>query len=415
MRRAALYLTYGSAISILFSIAVSQILLGLGICVLLIAGQELKFPPIKLPLALFFGWTVIATLLSPDPAAGIPQIRKFFVFTMLLLICSTFQQLSQIRLLFLGWTAVALISGVASLVQFLGRREEATRLQALNYDYVVDGRTTGLSSHWLTFGGEEMIVLILVVAFLLFAPAPGWKRWGWIGVAFLWTALVLNLSRSVFLLGLPVGVLYLCWKRSPKAVAVVPVIAVATFLLSPAYVRERMTSIVRPRGVFDLNGDRAVARLVGFEMVKAHPWFGIGPEQIGRQFEQWVPRHVRRPLPRGWYGHLHNIYLQYAAERGVPALLFLMWMVLKALVDFRRELLSRPDRWAGRFVLHGATAVILAILAEGFFEHNLGDSEILTMFLSVIACGYVACRDRENCDPVANVLFPTYAESGLTG
>ena len=43
-----------------------------------------------------------------------------------------------------------------------------------------------------------------------------------------------------------------------------------------------------------------------------------------------------------------------------------------------------------RFVLHGAIAVILAILAEGFFEYNLGDSEVLTMFLAVLGFGYIA-------------------------
>jgi len=34
--------------------------------------------------------------------------------------------------------------------------------------------------------------------------------------------------------------------------------------------------------------------------------------------------------------------------------------------------------------------VILAILAEGFLEYNLGDSEVLTLFLAVVAFGYVA-------------------------
>jgi hypothetical protein len=29
-------------------------------------------------------------------------------------------------------------------------------------------------------------------------------------------------------------------------------------------------------------------------------------------------------------------------------------------------------------------------MVGGFFEHNLGDSEVLTMFLVAIACGYAA-------------------------
>jgi hypothetical protein len=44
----------------------------------------------------------------------------------------------------------------------------------------------------------------------------------------------------------------------------------------------------------------------------------------------------------------------------------------------------------GTFIVHGAVAAILAILAEGFFEYNLGDSEVLTIFLAVVACGYAA-------------------------
>ena len=38
--------------------------------------------------------------------------------------------------------------------------------------------------------------------------------------------------------------------------------------------------------------------------------------------------------------------------------------------------------------------MILATLAEGFFEYNLGDSEVLTMFLVVVACAYLA-REKD--------------------
>ena len=44
-------------------------------------------------------------------------------------------------------------------------------------------------------------------------------------------------------------------------------------------------------------------------------------------------------------------------------------------------------------MLHGAIAMILAILAEGVFEYNLGDSEVLTIFLAVLAFGYIAVRE----------------------
>ena len=37
-----------------------------------------------------------------------------------------------------------------------------------------------------------------------------------------------------------------------------------------------------------------------------------------------------------------------------------------------------------------AAAVVIAVMLEGFFEVNLGVSEVLGMFLAVVACGYTA-------------------------
>ena len=106
---------------------------------------------------------------------------------------------------------------------------------------------------------------------------------------------------------------------------------------------------------------------------------------------RYVPADIQRPLPVGYYGHLHNIYIQYAAERGIPALLFMLWLIAMTVFDCLRGI-----RRAGRarsqelFVLHGTIAVIIGILVGGLFEHNLGDSEVLMMFLSVVALGYAA-------------------------
>ena len=60
-----------------------------------------------------------------------------------------------------------------------------------------------------------------------------------------------------------------------------------------------------------------------------------------------------KPLPKGWYGHLHNFYLQFAAERGLPALAFVLWMLGQMLYDLHtaaRRYVARPEAW----ILHGA-------------------------------------------------------------
>jgi hypothetical protein len=49
-----------------------------------------------------------------------------------------------------------------------------------------------------------------------------------------------------------------------------------------------------------------------------------------------------------------------------------------------------PGRSQQRFLLHGSIAVTIAILIEGLFEFNLGDSEVLMMFVSIVALAYAA-------------------------
>lgn len=383
-------MTCGSLISILFSIAVSQLCLALALAALLLSSEQLRLPPIKLPLGLFIIGTVISLLVSGHIRDGTPQIRKFFVLFVLLLVYSTFKKISEIRAVVLLWALVATLSAVRSLFQFWEKYQQAAAQHSNFYDFYVGSRITGFMSHWMTFGGEEMIVLLLLAAYLFFSRAPRWKTAGWLCALILIVSMVLGYTRSIFLLGFPIGLLYLLWFWHKWLVAAAPVAALLVFLVAPASLKERVISAFQPHGETDSNLHRAITRETGFAMIRAHPWWGLGPEQVGKQFEQWVPSDVARPLPEGWYGHLHNIYLEYAAERGIPTALMLFWMIGKILWDFARALRGKLAATEARFVLHGAIAVILAILAEGFLEYNLGDSEVLTLFLAVVSFGYIA-------------------------
>ena len=64
-----------------------------------------------------------------------------------------------------------------------------------------------------------------------------------------------------------------------------------------------------------------------------------------------------------------------------------------------------------RFVLHGALAAIIALLLEGLFEYNFGDSEILTLFLTVVALGYRAIELRSTpLEPAAQISIAKHGE-----
>jgi putative inorganic carbon (HCO3(-)) transporter len=388
MRRAALYATFGSAISILFSISLSQLLLGIAIVLLLASKEDRRLPPIQLPLCLFFLLTVLAIAFSVDPFAGLVQIRKFFVFGIALVVASTYQTLSHVLWTVAGWGLIAAISAIRGIWQFVHRYQEAHQTGSDYYEFYLDSRLTGLASHWMTFGGELMIVFLMLAALVLFASNTKIRILAALVLPVLGSALILGLTRGIFLAGVPAGLLYLLWNWKRWSIGLLPVAGLALFWVSPSHVKERVWSVIRPHGVDDSNQRRVTLTRTGLAMVRAHPWLGLGPEQVGPQFLEYVPADIRRPLPKGWYGHLHNVYLQYAAERGIPALMVMLWILTKIVVDLHRaasHLRPRPGVWA----LYGAVAVEIGVLAEGFFEYNLGDSEVLTMFLVAVTCGYV--------------------------
>ncbi len=372
------------------SIAASQVLLGAGILLLLVFRQKLNFPRIWIPLACLFLWTALADVVSPDPWLGRAQIKKFFVFLFIPLIYEVFaEQFTKVFYLMMAWAAGATASALLAIVQYV-------RSAHASYISYVGKRITGFESHWMTFGGLQLSVLLLLLAQLFFSNRRlPW--WAYSSILILGAAILLGGTRSIWLAAIP-AVVYLVWLWQPRMILVVPVLAAAAFLAAPHNVKERFLSLTHPQEDVDSNRHRVVTFWTGVEMVKAHPWFGLGPEEIARNFDAYVPKDIRRPLPVGYYGHLHNIYVQYAAERGIPGLLCVLWFIGLAVYDCVWALFSQPSRQRSQeiFILHGAIAVTIGILVGGIFEYNLGDSEVLMMFCSVVALGYAA-RQSLSC------------------
>ncbi len=348
-------------------------------------------------MGLFLLLTVISLLASGHILAGMPQVRKLFVYTTLIVVFTVVRNVASARNLMLAWCGGAGVTSLIGIVQFIGRWREARDLHLDFYTYYLNARITGSMSHWMTFSGEEMLVFLILIAFLLFGRLTDKRLFAGLSVAAvaMGLALLLTDTRSVWIATF-VALLYLSWSRRKVLVLAIPVLTLLAFALGPHALRERADSILHPQAGVDSNGFRVVVWRTGLEMIRAHPFLGLGPEQVHQQFYAWLPADIPRPLPAGYYGHLHSIYVHYAAERGIPALLMLLWMLGMILYDCGRSLKGLPARDDTRFLLHATIACVIAILVEGFAELNLGDSEVLTMFLVITACGYVAIEEHRH-------------------
>ncbi len=392
--RVAPFLAGAAAAAVLISIAASQILLLLAFAALVLSDIRPRLPRRSWLVALFIAGTFISLAFSPDVAAGWPHIRKLLLFLVLLIVYSAFRKIGQVRNLILAWGAVGALSALVAVVQFTRKALEVKEFGFDFYQSYVGERITGFVGHWMTFSGEAMMVLILLAAVLLFgresrrltfAAAAAW--------ALVAVAIMFAYTRAVWL-GAAAGMLYLFWYSRRRLLWALP--AVLAVMLAIPGVRARVISTVSPTTRVDSNQHRLMCFEIGMNMIKAHPVTGVGPEMVARQYRDYLPQNAPNPLPFGWYGHLHNIYVQYAAERGLPTAAVLTAWLIVMLLDFRRAALRLPDRRSqAKMVLHGAAAVVLAIMVEGLFEHNLGDSEILTMFLAVVAAGYVGVDNAE--------------------
>lgn len=381
---AAFWCALGSAAAASVSIAASQILLGAALAALLIGRVPWRAPRHWPFLAAFAVLSLLSLAFSDAPASGLSQVRKFYVWLMLVAVCSTFRTLAHARWLALAWLAGGTASALRGLWQFASKYQHARAAGENFYAAYVGDRITGFNSHWMTFSGQLMIVLLAGAALLFFgSPARRARRALALGLPVVALALVLAFTRGIWIAtGAALVYLLWCWKR--WTVALLPIAALAAFLLGPASLRERVTSLVRPHGQQDSNLHRVYTFRIGVEMIKAHPLLGLGLERVGPSVSRYIPPDLPQQLPIGYYGHLHNIYIHYAAERGIPALLALLCFFAFTLRDWLARLhadTGASDAW----VLRAGVAIVIGVLVTGLFEYNLGDSEILGMTLAAVA------------------------------
>ena len=88
---------------------------------------------------------------------------------MLLTVFCVVREMLWIRRLIFAWAAVGAVDASVALVQYAQKMREARALGLSFYQYYVEKRITGAMSHWMTFGGTEMFVLLMLAAYLLFS------------------------------------------------------------------------------------------------------------------------------------------------------------------------------------------------------------------------------------------------------
>jgi O-antigen ligase len=265
----------------------------------------------------------------------------------------------------------------------------------LHYDNLGQ-RPQGTLSHYMTYSGILMLVICVAASRLVFGSRD--RIWPALVMPALVAALLLTFTRNAWI-GACAAVGLLLALKDLRLTALLPVILAAVFVMAPQGLISRLTSTFNAQD--PANQDRFAMIEIGVRMISDHPLTGVGPNMVPRVYDRYRPDYaVNRTNP-----HLHNVPLQIAAERGLPALIvWIGFVIIVARALFRmcrmpRSSIEPPGDGATslpvddrRVLASAALASLAAMLAAGLFEYNFGDSEFLMLLLVLITLPFAAAR-----------------------
>ena len=371
LERLAAALLFGFVASLQISIAVANILLSaLLVCWIAIHVRDRRWPSAPVffvPLTAYGAMTLVSSVLSSNPGISLLDSRQLVLFA----VVPAVYEIAR------GRRAPATIDVIVSV----GAASAAfgiLQYGVLHYDNLGQ-RPLGAMSHYMTYSGLLMLVLCAASARLVFGKRD--RIWPALVMPALVVALSLTFTRNAWI-GACGAVALLFILKDFRLTAILPVIIALLFVIAPGDIPSRLTSTFNAQD--PANQDRLAMVEIGARMVRDHPMTGVGPNMVPVLYEQYRPDYaVNQTNP-----HLHNVPLQIAAERGLPALALWLWFLVSVTVGLFRLFRQQQDKVLAATGL----AAIVAMLAAGLFEYNFGDSEFLMLFLVLVTLPFASAR-----------------------
>ena len=372
LQRITSWLLLAFVASLQLSIAAANILLALTfLCWVTLLVRERRrpaAPPFFTALLAYAAVSLVSVVFSLDARLSLIDSKQLLLFVVVPLVYDVArrERASTVVDVILAIGALSAVYGI--VVQYGLLQHDSLSL-----------RVRGWMSHYMTYSGELMLVLCAAAARVIWGSRD--RTWPALVVPALVVAISLTLTRSAWV-GMCAGVGLLFVMKDLRLALVVPVAVALLYVAAPDRISDRMGSTV---DITDpSNRDRLAMAQAGAGMIQDFPLTGVGPDMVGRLYPEYrPPSAVQQNNP-----HLHNVPLQIAAERGLPALA--VWLVF---IGVLATGLVRVFRGAtDRTLAAGGLAAIAAMLAAGMFEYNFGDSEFLMLFLVLVTLPFAAAR-----------------------
>jgi hypothetical protein len=258
-------------------------------------------------------------------------------------------------------------------------------------------RASGWTRHYETYAEMLQMTAQLALGFALAAllrNRRGASAAVWLpaaAFALLGVGVALTAMRTS-LMAFAVGAIVVAWRAAPRGRAralVVGGIAGALALGALVVLRTRAS------GALTLGDPSASLRYrvarVALGRVPEHPVFGHGMDAVHLHWQEWG-------FPGTDMLHAHSTPIQLAFDRGLPALLFWLWLLAAFLAAASRaERLWRDAADAGAHGLAlGAAGALAGFAASSLVNYNFGDAEVALLLWWLMGAVVVLTRDRDD-------------------
>jgi hypothetical protein len=239
-------------------------------------------------------------------------------------------------------------------------------------------RASGWTRHYETYSEILQILaqlaLGLALAHLVNHGFNRWSKLAFLASALLALGLALTAMRTA-LIAFAIGVVVMSWRALRGRARLTMLAGLSVLLVVGAFVVYQ-TRAHQALWLQDPSSSlRVEVAKVGLSRIMRHPLFGHGMDAMHVHWNEWG-------FPGRDILHLHSTPLQLAFDRGLPALLFWLWIVwLFWQTASRGEKRLRETVDTNRYgILLGATGALAGFFASSLVNYNFGDGEVALVF-----------------------------------
>jgi len=130
---------------------------------------------------------------------------------------------------------------------------------------------------------------------------------------------------------------------------------------------------------FMCNDDRLAVYRNSFNMIKDHPFIGLGANTYMKNYKKYREPVEYRNIVTKDYMYAHNNFLHMAAEIGLIGLGFFIWLLYKLFMECRNIYRKLEDDYM-KIVSLSLSACLIAFLVNGLTESSLYYSRVAIIF-----------------------------------